>query len=217
VVLRSTDGNNYVESIGNFNGVSNSEEAQTIIFKDNIYHGSRAISSDYALHRVNLNPCSGTPNAGIVLGDVNLCITTPQATTLTVSGASTTMGIEFAWQESNDGGSTWTDISSGIGFDSISYVTEIITYTKQFRAKVTCTNSTSFSYTNPVQINLSVLECYCQSYASNDADSKIDSVAFNTINNSSAPGCAIYTDYSNIKTTILPDSTYIFAICKNVY
>lgn len=212
VVLRSTDGNNYVESIGNFNGVSNSQEAITQVFKDNIYHASQAITTDYALHRVNLNPCTGIPNAGIILGDINLCSIVPQATTLTVSGASTTMGIEFAWQESNDGGSTWTDISVGIGFDSISYVTEIITYTKHFRAKVTCTNSAQFAYTNPVQINLSVLECYCQSYATNDADSKIDSVAFNTINNTSASGCAVYTDYSNIKTTIFPDSTYTFAI-----
>lgn len=213
VIVRSTNGNDYTESYNGNIEVLESYEVKTAVFKNNFYSVGRSPVTEFLLKRVNLTPCAGVPDAGYISGDVNLCSTTLEVTTLTVNGASNAIGIVYAWQESVNNGTTWTDILSGTGFNQMTYVTELVSYTKQYRAKVTCSNSSLSAYTNPVQINLSVLNCYCYSGAEYDDDSKIDSVAFNTINNgSSNTGCASYTNFSHIKTTVHPDSTYLFTV-----
>ncbi|MES2835992.1 MAG: GEVED domain-containing protein [Bacteroidota bacterium] len=214
-VLRTSDGYNFNTSTDD--GFGNTTELQSAIsieYKNEFYMASENISGpeDINLQKVNFTPCSGAPDAGYVTGDLSVCSTTGGSTELSLVGATSGLGLTYQWQQSIDAGTTWNTITTGIGYDGVNYTTEIITYTTQYRALVTCTNSSSFSYSNPVQVNLSVLDCYCQSYASNDEDSKIDSVGFNTIHNSFAADCPVYTDYSNIKTNIYPDSTYTFAL-----
>ena len=54
---------------------------------------------------------------------------------------------------------------------------------------------------------------YCLSYATTTTYSYISNVTFNTINNSST-GCANYTDFTNIITTVSPGSSYNLTITK---
>ncbi len=45
-------------------------------------------------------------------------------------------------------------------------------------------------------------KAYCASNASNNADSRIDKVVFGSINNASATGCAAFTDFTNLATSV---------------
>lgn len=56
---------------------------------------------------------------------------------------------------------------------------------------------------------------YCASSATSTADEDIENVTFNTINNTSpSPTCAMYTDYTNISTTVIKGFTYPISVTK---
>ncbi len=57
----------------------------------------------------NPNACSGTPTAGTISGAAAICANT--ATTLTLSGASSAIGISYKWSSSATTGGPYTDIS----------------------------------------------------------------------------------------------------------
>ncbi|MES2702353.1 MAG: Ig-like domain-containing protein [Bacteroidota bacterium] len=82
------------------------------------------------------NPCSGTPTAGTasITPTIGGSAT---AFALSLSGYSTTGGIQIQWQSSTDN-TTWTNIS---GATNIGYSFTGITADMYYRATLTCTNS----------------------------------------------------------------------------
>ena len=108
--------------------------------------------SDIGLDNLNiavLGACSGTPTAGSVspAGPISMC--TPTSTTLTLSGSSIGTGISLQWQQSLDGGTTWTNIS---GATTNAY-TFTPTATVMIRNLVTCSNGGATATSNAVSIN----------------------------------------------------------------
>lgn len=53
---------------------------------------------------------------------------------------------------------------------------------------------------------------YCSSSAGEDTDSRIEKVVFNSIDNSSASGCATYSDFTSISTTVDPGKQYSLTV-----
>ena len=147
-------------------------------------------------------PCAGTPTAGILSAtDLTPCPSTYD--TLTLTGATSAIGIAYEWQTSVDntnwtatGDSTTQSFDFGItAGDSIYY-----------RVKVTCNNGAPV-YTNVVKLkaNPNFYQCYCAT-ASSYADDNIGKFAFGTFNNTQSitpsvnntNSTALYTDYTTL-------------------
>lgn len=109
---------------------------------------------------VPLSPCVGTPTAGTVPASYSIC---PNSiTNITAIGATAATGIVYQWQQSPNG-TTWTNVTTGSGFNSTSLTTTSLTALTYYRMIVTCTTSAQSATTavlsvNPVNpFNL----CYC--------------------------------------------------------
>ncbi len=79
--------------------------------------------------------CSGTPTAGTVSASVTSACTS-YSSLLTLTGASTSLGITYQWQSSPNN-VTWTNIA---GATNLTY-TAFVTTSMYYRCVVTCTNS----------------------------------------------------------------------------
>lgn len=137
-------------------------------------------------------PCAGTPNPGntvstatSVCPNINFTLSTQNPTPGT--------GVSYQWQKSPDG-TAWSDIA-GASFPTYTTSQTVSTY---YRAKVTCTGSTTAS--NSLQVTMKpASQCYCIPPATNcSLDDEILNVTAAGINNSSS-GCSGsgYTDYTN--------------------
>ncbi len=100
----------------------------------------------------NLPNCSGTPPGGSIQpGSISTCNATPF--TLTISGSIdplTVGGISFQWQQSIDGGITWTNIVSAT---SDSYTSAGATVTTQYRRQTICSGNTGLSSSATITVN----------------------------------------------------------------
>lgn len=97
------------------------------------------------------NVCSGTPVAGTILQPTLNCIN--NASSLTLSGASSGAGISYQWQESDDDGvvDPYTNIG---GANAVTYNTPPVLLAKYYRVVVVCSNSALSSVTPSYQIQL---------------------------------------------------------------
>jgi hypothetical protein len=101
-------------------------------------------------------PCTGTPLAGTPAATLfNTCPGSTQV--LTVTGATSGIGIGYQWESSADGISGWANVVGGTGATTTSYTTAAYTGTPvYYRMKTTCTPSTFsavtavITVTNPV-------------------------------------------------------------------
>ncbi len=153
--------------------------------------------------------CSGTPNPGAVsASSPTSCSTLSLSSTLELETPITESGYSYQWQESTDN-TNWSDIS---GATLSSYVVSLNSVDKYFRLKVTCSNGGGIGFSSS---QLIFYDCsnYCSSNASTTSYSYINNVSFNTINNSSS-GCASYTNFTNVNTTILLNQSYTLTITK---
>ncbi len=91
--------------------------------------------------------CVGTPSAGTAGASVDSGCAS-YTTVLSLTGASTTLGITYQWQSSPDG-STWTNITGA----TASTYTATITANTWFRCIVTCSNS-------GISSNSTSVECF---------------------------------------------------------
>ncbi|MEI8279825.1 MAG: T9SS type A sorting domain-containing protein [Bacteroidota bacterium] len=102
--------------------------------------------------RVNIlpNACSGTPTAGSVspAGPINMCAP-GVSTTLTLTGTSTGAGINISWEQSTNGGVSWT--STGITTSTYTFTPSV---NVMVHAVVTCSNSGLSATSNAVTINV---------------------------------------------------------------
>ena len=120
--------------------------------------------------------------------------------TLTASGLPIESGLSVQWQQSVNGGTTWTDL--GTPQTGANYtVSAGITANTQFRAVVTCVPSSAQVTSSEVIVTVKpIAQCYCTNaipFQCNDGD-LITNVTIGTINNNS--GCSTatggYSDYT---------------------
>lgn len=136
--------------------------------------------------------CSGTPNAGTIVGPSTVC---PGNFTISLTGHSYGTGISYQWQSKPTTGATYANVA---GATTASLTTSIITSTN-YRCVVTCANGNQSSITAPVAITFNNFYfCYCKTGLGGAPGLSIDSVQIleTTLNNGS-PGTApgFYTQY----------------------
>ena len=96
---------------------------------------------------IPLAPCVGTPLAGTT--NTSLSAVCPlQNFTLSLTGATLASGISYQWETSSTGTGSWTPIT-GATTSNISLSQTVDTY---YRCAVSCSNSSSTSYSSPVQV-----------------------------------------------------------------
>jgi hypothetical protein len=109
-------------------------------------------SSNLGIDNVNIflpTPCAGTPNAGnTVASTTDVCIDASPELSVNGSSDATQLNFTYQWQQSIDGGVTWTDIAGA----TTPTVEVSPTVTTQYRRALTCTNSSQTATSVPVEI-----------------------------------------------------------------
>ncbi len=96
--------------------------------------------------------CSGTPSAGTVTPSTGSFCTSGSAL-LSTSGATSASGLSYQWQSSADS-TSWADIS---GATNITYTSPTITLSTYYRLGITCSASSTTSYSNGALITINYL------------------------------------------------------------
>ena len=148
-------------------------------------------------------PCSGTPNPGNTTGPASICPTVPF--NLGIQNAQNFTGITYQWEQSTTGvGGPW---SNSPGASTSSTYTTNITVATAYRCKVTCTNSSQTTYSNPINVTINPPSaCYCNAGAVDQVDEKISRVRYASIDNSSTSQVG-YENFTNISTNAIQGST----------
>ncbi len=94
--------------------------------------------------------CSGTPSGGSATATTTYSCGS-NVKTLTDAGASTGSGITYQWEESSDGGTTWTSIAGATG-TTCSFPEP--TVNMLYRLVVTCAGSSTTSYSSTASISM---------------------------------------------------------------
>lgn len=100
-----------------------------------------------------LSGCSGTPTAGTASAPAAACDNTNFALTLT--GYSAAAGVTVQWQRSNVGANSWTNIAGATA--PVSQVNQ--NAPSDYRAIVTCTNSSLTATSNTVTVTQTTTNC----------------------------------------------------------
>ncbi|MCB0522669.1 MAG: hypothetical protein H6577_10810 [Lewinellaceae bacterium] len=163
---------------------------------------------DYVINIVLSAACTGTPSPGNTLASPAM-VCSGGTSALSLQNIVSGSGITYQWQSSPDN-VTYSNIPSATS----STYTATVTSATWYKCLVTCTNSSMSATSTPVQVTLSpVYTCYCVSNATNTADTKIDSVFFNTIvTGSLAATCETYTNYTSLNTNVTKGSSYSIRI-----
>src|SRR5690606_29852199 len=129
-------------------------------------------TEDYFIPIAAAVPCYGMTYTVSVCAPSIICPSTPF--TLTAVGASVGLDLEYQWEESTDGGVTWTPIA---GATSISYAVSGITIPTDYRFITTCMNGGDQDISGSVTIDLEPFyNCYCPSFAQYTGDGEISNV-----------------------------------------
>src|SRR5690606_38967044 len=144
---------------------------------------------DYTVEIIAAVPCAGMPNTASVTAPSSVCAGT--SFTLMASGLSTGLDLEYQWEESTDGGMTWTPI---VGATSAQYtVAGGITMPTEYRFVTTCLNGGDQSISAPEMVNLNPFySCYCP--ATNLGGSQITNITIvgTTMNHTTGGGPSPY-------------------------
>ncbi|MDP4763402.1 MAG: GEVED domain-containing protein [Salibacteraceae bacterium] len=164
---------------------------------------------------ITSGPCSNPVNGGITVASDTL--TCPaNMVQLSLSGASTGLGMTFQWEQSTNG-TTWTSIT---GATNAAYNTTVSTPT-YFRCVIACSGGTSATSTQVFVDVDNFLACYCPANSSYGTSGgfygPINNVTFNTLNNSSSYpfSSPYYTNYApagNTTTTVFTGFSYTFSL-----
>ncbi len=103
------------------------------------------------LNIVQNDPCSGVPTATIPTGTFQTC--TGYQYSLAATGVSAGATIAYEWQQSTDGGSSWT-AAVGTGVNTLNFTSDPLTQNTSFRFRVFCGASSEEFITNSANINL---------------------------------------------------------------
>lgn len=97
-------------------------------------------------------PCDGTPVAGTASTPASICSGTAPGS-ISVTGSTTGVsGLTYQWEESDDDGATdaWANAVGGSGATTTIYSPPILSASRYYRLKVTCTASSLWSTTAAV-------------------------------------------------------------------
>lgn len=99
-------------------------------------------------------PCTGAPTAGTVSPATQTLLAGQVPANLVVTGSSSGVaGLAFQWEQSSDN-TTWSNVVGGTGATTSTYTPPAFTgTTTYYRCKVTCTNSSTDSFTASVVLN----------------------------------------------------------------
>jgi|GEM_PF-1173713 len=111
---------------------------------------TRGETEDYSFVVTALPVCAGTPLGGTATAGT-ASFTCSGSTTITLTGYTVASGITLQWQSSPAGAGTWSDIA---GATLTTYSTGTISASKDYRCKVTCTNSALFAYSSTATVTI---------------------------------------------------------------
>jgi hypothetical protein len=99
-------------------------------------------------------PCSGTITGGTISPTTsNLC--TGNTQTFVCNDFSAFSQMQYQWQTSPDGVANWTDVSAGVGFNTVEYTTSAYSGGTQFyRLAVTCPSNTTTAYSDIATVSV---------------------------------------------------------------
>ncbi|MCX7767568.1 MAG: GEVED domain-containing protein [Flavobacteriales bacterium] len=170
-------------------------------------------TEDYCFLVIIPPPCSGTPSPGQVHAQPSApCV--GQTISLSLPSLSPASGYTFQWEQSTDGGLTWTPFGP-----SEPMVTTTILANTQYRCQVTCANSglSALSGVESVTVNPNLCQCltYGLSMAQINWGSDIVQFSLGTLNQSGtcsdlAPGPGSQPgSYGNYTASGVPPVVYI--------
>ena len=158
-----------------------------------------------------LTACTGTPTLGnATSSQPNVC---PGVTfTLGLSSLPNQSGINYQWQSSTNGGTTWTNLgSTSIAPGTSTGQTQATSY----RLIATCTAGGLSDTSTTVAVGMTpTLNCYCTPPNSNCTDGDLLlNVTFAGINNNSDCGANGYNDYTALTpANVLAGGTYPISV-----
>src|SRR5690606_28034093 len=115
-----------------------SNNSKTIIRFQGMRKGATD-ASDIGLDSVYVvGPCSGTPVVGKLKpgGTISVCAGTP--VNLTTLGTTMAGGLVYTWEESTNGGASFSPVNGGIGSDNLFFTTPPVYDTIKYRLKLQC-------------------------------------------------------------------------------
>jgi trimeric autotransporter adhesin len=170
--------------------VFNSTSATTVIrFQATSDFGVTDIGLDN-VNVIDFPDCAGIPTGGTTSStSTNVCPNTPF--TLSVAGATDANLITYQWQQSTDGGTTWTNITgaTAAGYSSLGIITST-----QFRRQILCGSNSSFS--TVITITLNAPTYATLPYAESFENTWIDGCGIRDIPNNSWRNIPVTTDSS---------------------
>lgn len=160
-------------------------------------------TEDYLIEITAGTDCSGTPDAGtIAASETIVCVNEP--ITLSSDADNPFVGVEYQWQASVDGGTTWTDL--GTAASTSGYTVASQSAETMYRLIATCTVTGDADTSATVTVDQEVpTQCYCINaipFNCTDGD-VITNVTIGTINNNSACGNGT-NGYSDYTTSVAP-------------
>jgi hypothetical protein len=99
--------------------------------------------------------CSGTPLAPVITNSAMSAAAPLCGGTITLNASNpngSINGLTFQWQSSSSSAGPFTNVTTGSGATTLSYTTGTITATTYFRMGITCTNSSTTTYSTPYQV-----------------------------------------------------------------
>lgn len=109
-------------------------------------------TEDYSIVIDELNPCTGTPDPGTTSIDPNTGCE-GQGVKLSSADADLNEGLTYQWQQSTDGGTTWSDIGPSMDITPSDY-TDYPSESSSYRLHAFCVNSGESSVSNVVEYTL---------------------------------------------------------------
>jgi hypothetical protein len=166
--------------------------------------GSFGEIEDYNFDVIASAPCTAPPTAGTAIANVDsIC---PNVNfNISLSGSSMGSGLSYQWHSGPSATGPWTPIA---GATNASYTGSQTTAT-YYTCVVTCSSQNDTAIADVIYMR-PFFNCYCTSNATSTADSKIDSVYFNTIvTGSLTTTCQTYTNYTATQnTTVIKGQPY---------
>jgi len=163
---------------------------------------------DFTLELEPLPPCAGTPSAGtVIFSPANIA---PNDTySVTATGYTAEAGLTFTWEKSTDGGTTWTQVSTGSTYQDITGETApALGSTVDYRLTVTC------GVFPPDQATGSITSSYCVPGFTGTSD-RINKVSttggvnnLNISNETNAQSANGYGDFSAQSVTVVQGTSF---------
>ncbi|MCX7742963.1 MAG: GEVED domain-containing protein [Flavobacteriales bacterium] len=152
-------------------------------------------------------PCVAPPTAGNAVASANPACPN-QTVNLSLSGASSGLGMTYQWQTSPNNNNNWTNITGATN----STYSSTFSSSAWFRAVLTCSGQSDTS--SPILLNINPhYNCYCTSAATSAIDEYVDTVRIGNFVNQSFGVCGGYQNFTSLTPPVFfKTATYPSAI-----